>query len=397
MLYLLNQVHRFVSKVYYSLFRPDVPRPTFLFGATSVPIFLTAREGVTNPIVHNTVHVVVVEVEFRKMPSAPFHEFLVFKVEGSRSFQNAIIIVDRFVAGTVTDEELWAHAIHADTDEPELKYVASPPAAYRQDTIIDRPASLLGQSPILVHDSPSEGILTFINAPNHFYMKRFRKGSFVCRKFRPWNPTFTVAELLTLSHAVHHQNRSYHLLQHQCYWFADVLYNAAKERCGKVYETILKPRMSPGDFGIVQVIRHRPETHSDVLQRHKEAWVTAEQRIKDIDIYRRACKEAREAMRKVAPLRAEAEARGAEAEAQRAEAEAQRAKARAWRAKDEARWAKARERAEADARRAEEDARRAGEDTRRAWEDALRAWDEGIKALERRDEIDKAYTASWGS
>ncbi|KAF8511983.1 hypothetical protein JB92DRAFT_3096966 [Gautieria morchelliformis] len=220
----------------------DVPRPNVLFENTT-PTAMPIQKAITNLLVQNSVTVVVVEVEFRKMSSAPYHEFLVFKVEDSRYSPTAIIVVDRYV-GDITDEELWRCAIPADSDEPELKYT-------------------------------SLGRLTFVNVPSELYVKEHREGSFVCKKFSTRKPTLTVAELLILIHAVYQQNHSYHLLQHQCYWFVDVLYNAAKEKCG--------------------------------------AWVTADQRIKDIGLatkqYTKPLKEEREAKQK------------AEAAAQRADEE----------------------------------------------------------------------------
>jgi hypothetical protein len=93
-----------------------------------------------------------------------------------------------------------------------------------------------------------------------------------------------VAELLVLVHTTHQHRISYALLQHQSYWFADVIYNAAKKRCGKVKETVLKHSIAPGNFGMVQVIRTRGETVSEVLQKHEEAWATADDGIRDISL-----------------------------------------------------------------------------------------------------------------
>ncbi|KAF8490764.1 hypothetical protein JB92DRAFT_3007890 [Gautieria morchelliformis] len=274
MLYhLLNQVHRFINKVYYSLFMDDRRnRPPVLFD-NDTPSPLTIQAAMFHPLLPNEVNVAVVEVEFRKMSSRPYHEFLIFKVEDPHYFRAGIIVVDRYVG------EIFDH----------------PPSTHRENTIIDRaPPSVAGpgllslssaaassssiaasiaassaasnaaseQSMAVIPDKPALDRLTFVNLPIERYAKEHRKGSFVCKRFRGGPRRLTVAELLILVHAVHQQNRSYHLLQYQCYWFAD--------RCGQTV-------MSPGNFGIVQVIRHRSSTH-------REAWVIAEQRIKDLAV-----------------------------------------------------------------------------------------------------------------
>ncbi|KAF8468556.1 hypothetical protein JB92DRAFT_1997472 [Gautieria morchelliformis] len=304
------------------------------------------------------------------MPSAPFHEFLIFKVEDSTDFRTGTIAVDRYV-GEVSDDELWRRAIPADSDDPELTYLTTPPSTYRENTIIDRPPpSVAGQGLLslssaaassssiaasiaassaasnaaseqsmagsmklassVIPDKPALDRLTFVNLPIERYAKEYRKGSFVCKRFTGGTRRLTVAELLILVHAVHQQNRSYHLLQYQCYWFAEVLYNAAMERCGKVDETIRKSAMSPGNFGIVHVIRHRSSTHREVIQRHEEAWVTVNQRLEALALYNQTLQEEREGRRK------------AEAVAQKAEAVAENE-------------ARARQKAEAAAKKAEEE------------------------------------------
>ncbi|KAF8510048.1 hypothetical protein JB92DRAFT_465290 [Gautieria morchelliformis] len=168
----------------------------------------------------------------------------------------------------------------------------------------------------VIPDKPALDRLTFVNLPIERYVKANRKGSFVCKRFTGGTRRLTVAELLILVHAVHQQNRSYHLLQYQCYWFAEVLYNAAMERCGQVDERIRKSAMSPGNFGIVQVIRHRSSTHREVIQRHEEAWVTANQRLEALALvtkqYNQTLQEEREGRRKAEAV-AENEAQISEA------------------------------------------------------------------------------------
>ncbi|KAF8479894.1 hypothetical protein JB92DRAFT_1779966 [Gautieria morchelliformis] len=174
----------------------------------------------------------------------------------------------------------------------------------------------------VIPDKPALDRLTFVNLPIERYVKENRKGSFVCKRFTGGTRRLTVAELLILVHAVHQQNRSYHLLQYQCYWFAEVLYNAAMERCGQVDETIRKSAMSPGNFGIVQVIRHRSSTHREVIQRHEEAWVTANQRLEALALYNQTLQQERQGRRK-----AEAVAQNQARARQKAEAVAQKAEA----------------------------------------------------------------------
>ncbi|KAF8513600.1 hypothetical protein JB92DRAFT_209989 [Gautieria morchelliformis] len=365
MLYhLLNQVHRFINKVYYSLFMDDRRnRPPVLFN-NDTPTPLTIQAAMLHPLLPNEVNVAVVEVQFRKMSSRPYHEFLIFKVEDPHYFHAGIIVVDRYV-GEVSDDELWRRAIPADSDDPELTYLTTPPSTYRENTIIDRPPpSVAGQGLLslssaaassssiaasvaassaasnaaseqsmagsmklassVIPDKPALDRLTFVNLPIERYVKENRKGSFVCKRFTGGTRRLTVAELLILVHAVHQQNRSYHLLQYQCYWFADVLYNAAMERCGKVDETIRKSAMSPGNFGIVHVIHHRSSTHREVIQRHEEAWVTANQRLEALALvtkqYNQSLQEEREGRRK-----AEADAENEARARQKAEAAARRA------------------------------------------------------------------------
>ncbi|KAF8509638.1 hypothetical protein JB92DRAFT_2945463 [Gautieria morchelliformis] len=391
MLYhLLNQVHRFVNKVYYSLFMDGRRnKPHVLFENTSLTE-MPIQAAIINPVVQNSVNVVVAEVQFRKMPSAPFHEFLIFKVEDSTDSRTGTIAVDRYV-GNVTDDELWRRTNPDDNDDPELTYSTTPPDAYPENTIIDRAPSTAGPGLLslsstaassssiaasiaassaasnaaseqsmagsmklassVIPDKPALDRLTFVNLPSEVYVKENRAGSFVCKKFTPKKPTLTVAELLVLIHAVHEQNRSYHLLQHQCYWFADVLYHVAKERCGKVEETTRKSVMSPGNFGMVKVIRPRPTTHSEVRRRHKEAWVIADQRIKDLAVYNKSLQEA-EAVAQKAEAVAENEARARQKAEAVAENEARaRQKAEAV-AENETR---ARQKAEAAAQKAEEE------------------------------------------
>ncbi|KAF8510086.1 hypothetical protein JB92DRAFT_3119264 [Gautieria morchelliformis] len=158
-----------------------------------------------NALVQYSVNVVV-EVEFRKMPSAPYHEFFIFKVEDPRYSPAGIVVIDRYV-GEVTEEELWCRAIPADSDEPELRYVAPPPpAAYQKDTItsvagpgllsLSSASSIAASSAAsnaaselsmaasmklassVIPDKPALDRLVFLNVPSEYYVKKHREGSF---------------------------------------------------------------------------------------------------------------------------------------------------------------------------------------------------------------------------
>ena len=93
----------------------------------------------TNRRVQEEVRTFVVLVEYRKMPSAPFHEFVVFHVDGPGPRRDkALITVDRYV-GDVSNEILQGNGISEDTHPSELEYVNLPPPVSRDMDIIDYP------------------------------------------------------------------------------------------------------------------------------------------------------------------------------------------------------------------------------------------------------------------
>ena len=110
--HLLDQHHNLLYKVS-SLFMDD-HTPPLLFDSNSL-VRIPVKNTSTNLRVQEEVRTFVVLVEFRKMPSAPFHEFSVFYVDGPgpRRYK-ALIIVDRYV-GDVSNDILQGHGIPEDT------------------------------------------------------------------------------------------------------------------------------------------------------------------------------------------------------------------------------------------------------------------------------------------
>ena len=79
-----------------------------------------------------------------------------------------------------------------------------------------------------IHNNQLSGdVIMFINQPND-YLKTERAGSVVCRWFKIWKGIFSVAELIMLSHIIHECNSSYHMICHQCYWFANTIYKVTR-------------------------------------------------------------------------------------------------------------------------------------------------------------------------
>ena len=245
--HLLDQLHHLLYK-FSSLFMDD-HTPPLLFDSKTL-VRMPVQTAPTNRRVQEEVRTFVVLVEFRKMPSTPFHEFVVFHVEGPDSRRHkALITVDRYV-GDVSNEILQGHGIPENTHPPELEYVNLPPPVSRDMDIIDYPlpdediingtpnkrvvnlfnASIAGSSAssialagLMFDDKPSNDLITFVNMPSR-YMDLVRPGSILCKQFiPPKDAEFSVSELAVLAHTIHLHNRSYHIIRHQCYWFSDTI------------------------------------------------------------------------------------------------------------------------------------------------------------------------------
>ena len=132
-------------------------------------------------------------------------------------------------------------------------------------------------------DKPSNDLITFVNKPT-LYMELVRPKSILCKRFiPPKDAQFSVSELAVLAHTIHEHNRSYHIIRHQGYWFADTIYKVALMRCGRVKEEVKEPD-KPGKFGdYVQVQLIKAETPSQVYAKHKASWATAKKNYEALD------------------------------------------------------------------------------------------------------------------
>ena len=265
---------------------------------------MPVQNASTNRRVQEEVRTFVVLVEFWKMPSAPFHEFVVFHVEGPDPHRyKALIVVDRYV-GDVSNEILQGHGIPEVTHPSELAYVTPPPVSTDVDSV-DFPtpdediingrrinkhplnifnastrgiSASIGLVGSMFKDNPSKDLITFVNKPTS-YMDLVRPGSILCKKFTPpKDAEFSVSELAVLAHTIHKYNCSYHVIRYQCHWFSEIIYNVSFMRCGWVKEEVKEPN-KPGKFGdTVQVHLTNAETPFKVYAKHKESWIIAKKK-----------------------------------------------------------------------------------------------------------------------
>ena len=303
---LLDDFRHILYKVY-SRFMDDITPSVLL--STGLGLGLPIQEAMmTNGPA--AIEVSVTSIEFRKMDAAPYHEFVVFTVEEDCPRQTkAIIIVDRFVGENVPREWLQDELIPADSDPAELMYSPNgrPRPGQQLDPIDYQPGKRTNSgdkrrtlSPVkiikesaesvslsslkmvasLFPERPSKDLVTLVVEPNS-YLEDERKGSEVCKTFRIRKGTLSVSELFHIIQAIHNSNRSYHLLRHQCYWFADTLYDVVKQRCGNVKDTV-KLADKPGRFGSVRVQRTNGTTPQSILAKHQRNWPEQEVSIRKV-------------------------------------------------------------------------------------------------------------------
>ena len=302
---LLDDIRHILYKVY-SKFMDITPS---ILLSTGLGLGLPIQEAMmTNGPA--AIEVSVTSIEFRKMDEPPYHEFVVFTVEEDcpRRTQ-AIIIVDRFVGENVPMEWLEDEHIPADSDPAELMYSPNsrPRPGQRSDPIDYPPGKRTNSedkrrtlSPVnifkgsaesvslsslkmvasLIPERPSKDLVTLVVQPNS-YLEIERKGSEVCKTFRIRKGTLSMSELFYIIQAIHNSNRSYHLLRHQCYWFADTLYDVVKMRCGNVKDTVTLAD-KPGRFGSVRVQRTNGTTPGSILRKHEGNWPEQERGVRNV-------------------------------------------------------------------------------------------------------------------
>ena len=297
---LLDEIHHILYRVYSLFMNDNTPNMLLSIG---LAIGMSIEKAVNSKL-KLADNVSIILVEFFKMDKPPYHEFIVFTVEedGPRR-SSATIVVDRFV-GEVSTELLQDGPSLRDAGIPELMYepgsgpgpnqLSDPidyaPKEYASmdpaDSQSEHPSitkadiakgtvALISSSSIkiaapFIPKRPSKDFITFVPLPNQ-YLQTERKGGELCKKFQIPRRTLSLAELLVLIYTVHDHNPSYHLLRHQCYWFADTIYNAVKMRCGVSSEDLPLPD-KPGKFGDVRVQHTNSETPQVVLEKHRTAW-----------------------------------------------------------------------------------------------------------------------------
>ena len=254
--------------------------------------------------------IAVVRVEFRKMMSPPFHEFLVFHVEEqSPRHAKAIIIAERFVASSGTPEKKedssdghelvvsdnWLNPQPRDsTSDLQPQDINSHPQGQdqcrRKSTgatsfiATSSYASSLSSAILasFIPKKPSFDLLTFVNLPNN-YLETLDKNE-LCKSFSIPKHTFSVSQLAVLANVVHEHHQSYDLLEFQCFWYAAVIYNTILWNCQRkhrVEEVELPAADRLGKFGNIHVKLGRLSTTAEILKKYEKEWKVTHKKIEE--------------------------------------------------------------------------------------------------------------------
>ena len=291
------------------LFNMD-PGPRAFFNAES-PVRLQVGLAMDTPNVLYAHDIAVVRVEFRKMISWPYHEFIVFHVEEQAPrCAKTIIIVERYVSPRAISErgnedspnehelvvvdDNWLNPQSQDSTSdiqthdtklhPQHQYYHSRCKPTSPKSLIATSSQAISFSSAIIAsfipEKPSSDLFTFVNLPNN-YLDTLGQND-LCKTFSIPKNTFSVSQLAVLANVVHKHHQGYHLLEYQCYWFGAIIYDMILRMCQRkcLVEDVETPAANRlGKFGRIHVKLGRRNTTAEVLERYEEEWKVAHKKI----------------------------------------------------------------------------------------------------------------------
>jgi hypothetical protein len=256
-------------------------------------------------------NVFVKRVEWWKKDDSPFHEFLLFFVEEKRESENefprkSVFLVDRNIAdGSINKDDPAQEVgqpirltLYKDADLTE----AIPPECIskaRQAPRASLAADVLAYSVRLKKRTLKAGDRMVFSTNGTTSFIHTNPGDMLCRTLIIHGEFVSVPEIAALTRVVHDHHRSYDLMEFQCYWYSEIIYNTTQTLVRKaikdqklslekrLFEDILhKTKLKTGQFqfGSKQsyVKRGEPETPIRVYTEYLAAWDGMKQEIANL-------------------------------------------------------------------------------------------------------------------